>query len=196
MKRTVLIALCIVIINVIITNRLNHSRLQGLARQLANFPVPDGVSVQELQSVSGSITGRGDGTDYLTALLVYAPTLSREELLEHYNSNPFKPVLSTKIIDNLLSNYGEKVAKAKNDAGVYPVSVYVNDVTEGELKIIRDDPQNNKTYGRRLNKTLRFKELRYVYDYTDYYFVILYDEGYPELLNFSILFSIWHSWFR
>jgi len=168
----------------------------NLARQLSSFPLPAETVVIEQQSVSGKIMGQGDGNDYLTVLLVKS-SLAMEELQEHYQSTSFKTVLATDTIKKIAKTYGETMAKAENEYGIYPVEVYVNYVTEPELKVVKDIPfPSGSTFDMPLNKYLLFKKLNGIEDFYNYYYIMLYDNGYPEFLDISVLYAIVQSWIK
>ena len=194
--KIILAILCIIVIGIAIVFLLNHLRLMNLAHQLSSFPIPTETVVLEQQSVSGKMMGQGDGTDYLTALLVKS-SLPKEELQKYYQNGSFKTVLSTDLIRKLLKAYGERIGKKENEYGIYPVEVYVNNVTESELKVIKDMPfPGGNTFDRPLNKYLKFKMLDGIEDYSNYYYIVVYDNGYPEFLDMSLLYAILPSWIQ
>ncbi len=193
--KSILAILCVIIIGITVVCLLDHLRLMNLANQLSGFPIPNETVVLEQKSASGKMIGQGDGNDYLTALLVKS-SLPKEELQKYYQNASFKTVLSKDTIKKLAKTYGEVVAKEENEYGIYSVEVYVNYVTEPELKVIKDFPfLDENTFDMPLNKYLKFKTLDGITDYSNYYYVVLYDSGYPEFLNMSVLYAILRSWF-
>jgi hypothetical protein len=186
--------LCIIVIGISVSCFLNHQRLMNLAHQLSTFPIPNETVVLEQQSVSGHMTGQGDGTDYLTVLLVKS-SLTMEKLQEYYQGPSFKTILSASIIRKLRRAYGEAVGKEENEYGIYPVDIYVNHVDKTELTDIKGFDLGDSAYDMPLNKDLTFKTLNGIEDYSNYYYIMLYDNGYPEYLDISLLNAVLQSWF-
>lgn len=192
-KKFILVIFCMIFIKIAATSIFNHILLANLKYQLSNYPIPAQTIVMEEKSAYGSLMGQSDNMSYLTVLLVKS-SLSKEDLQAHYQRTSFKTVLSARTITKLTQSYGETTGKEENEQGTYFVDIYINNVTGNELNMITD--RDDDGWDTPLNKELTFKSLNGMVDYSNYYYIMLYDGMYPEHLDVAVLNVMLDSIFR